>query len=366
MNRQGLRTWIEIDRQAIKNNYDVFRGLVSKDTKLCGVVKSNAYGCDFMQFARELENLGVDWIAVDSITEGVRLRKEGITLPILILGYTLPERMQEAADNNLSMMIATFESLEVVSKIKNAKVHIKLDTGMSRQGFQAGQEKELLEALQKGNIIVEGVFTHFASAKNLAFPHDTNKQINSFKTWKNLFQENGYSPIFHACATSGALLYPEAYFDMVRVGIGLYGLWPSKEAQEFCEGKIELKPTLVWKTLVAEVKQVPAGNKVGYDGTEILERDSKLAICPIGYWHGFSRKLSSIGRVYVGNAKVRVIGRVSMDMIIIDVTDTDVSVGDEVELVGPHVTVYEMASCDDTSWYESITRLNPLIKRIYT
>lgn len=366
MNHKGLRTWIEVDKSAIKHNFEVFRALISKEVKLCGVVKSNAYGHDFMQYAHELEKFGIDQIAVDSITEGLRLRKVGITVPILILGYTLPDRMQEAAENNISMAVSTFEGLEAVSKIKDAKVHIKLDTGMSRQGFQAGQEEDLFNALKKYDIKVEGVFTHFASAKNPAFPHDTDKQINIFKTWKNIFQENGYSPIFHACATSGTLLYPEAHFDMVRVGIGLYGLWPSKEAREFCEGKIKLKPALTWKTIVAEVKEVSAGNKVGYDGTEILEKDAVLAICPIGYWHGFSRKLSGIGRVYLSGAKARVVGRVSMDMIILDVTDMEVSVGDEVELIGSHTPVYDMSTLDDTSWYETVTRLNPLIKRIYT
>lgn len=367
MNHEGLRTWIEIDTKAIQHNYNVFRSRIPQETKFCGVVKSNAYGCDFMQYARELEKLGIDWLAVDSVTEGVRLRKEGITVPIIILGYTLPERMQEAADNNLSMMIATFESLEAVSDIHNAKIHIKIDTGMSRQGFQKKDQEKLLQSITMNRTIeVEGVYTHFASAKNPALPHDTNKQVENFKEWKKLFEKKEYSPIFHTSATSASLLYPDMSLDMVRVGIGLYGLWPSSEAKEFCVGKIELQPVLSWKTVVAEVKEVSTGNKVGYDGTEILERDSVLANCPIGYWHGYSRKLSGIGKVYVNGKKVRVVGRVSMDIITLDVIDCDVQVGDEVELLGEHVTAEEMARLDDTSWYETVTRINPLIKRIYT
>jgi len=365
MNHEGLRTWIEIDTKAIKHNYDVFRSLVSGDTKLCGVVKSNAYGHDFMQYARELEKIGVDWIAVDSITEGVRLRKEGIEKPILILGYTLPERMKEAVEYHLSMMISTFENLEAVQESSDAKIHIKLDTGMSRQGFQESDKEKLFTFLKENSMSVEGVFTHFASAKNPALPHDTQKQIKSFKKWKEDFEQDGYDSIFHAAATSGALLFPEAHFNMVRIGVGLYGLWPSHEAKEFLDGKADLKPALTWKTVISEVKKVKAGNKVGYDGTETLEKDSILAIIPMGYWHGYSRKLSGIGKMYVHGKKVRVVGRVSMDMIIIDVTDVDVKVGDEVELLGEHISTYDMASWDDTSWYETVTRINPLIKRIF-
>ena len=250
MDTKGLRTWIEIDRSAIKHNYDVFRSLIPEKTKLCGVVKSNAYGHDFMQYAKELEKLGVDWIAVDSITEGVRLRKEGIVSPIFILGYTLPERIKEAVDNDISVTVSTFESLEDVSEVKGVKVHIKLDTGMSRQGFLENDKEKLFEVLKKKDINVEGVFTHFASAKNPTLPHSPKKQIEKFNVWKESFEKEGFDPIFHASATSGTLLFSEAHFDMVRIGIGIYGLWPSIEAKEFLDGKIELKPVLKWKTVI--------------------------------------------------------------------------------------------------------------------
>ena len=254
MNHEGLRTWIEINKSAIKHNYNVFRSSIPKKTKLCGVVKSNAYGHDFMQYAKELEELGIDWVAVDSVTEGIRLRKEGIESPIFILGYTLPERMQEAVDNNLSVTVSTFESLDDVSGIKEAKVHIKLDTGMSRQGFLESDREKLFDILKKKGINIEGVFTHFASAKNPRLPHSPKKQIEKFEAWKEDFEKEGFDPIFHASATSGTLLFPEAHFDMVRIGIGIYGLWPSTETKEFLEGKIELNPVLVWKTVISEVK----------------------------------------------------------------------------------------------------------------
>ncbi len=366
MNHEGLRTWIEIDKKAIQHNYEVFRGLIAPDTKFCGVVKSNAYGHGFYEYARELAVLGIDWFAVDSITEGLRLRKEGVTQPILILGYTLPERMQEAVDHDISFSVSNFESLEAVEKISGAKIHIKLDTGMSRQGFLEKDQEKLFEKLGEGDFIIEGVYTHFGAAKNPVFPADTKRQINRFMLWRQLFEEKEYHPLFHASATSGTLLYSEAHFDMVRIGIGLYGLWPSVETEYALKEKITLQPVLSWKTVISEVKEVPQGERVGYDFTETLEKDSVLALCPVGYWHGFSRRLSGIGRVYVNGKKVRVIGRVSMDIIILDVTDVpEISVGDEVELIGENVPVAGMATLDDTSYYETLTRINPLIKRLY-
>lgn len=363
MDRLGLRTWIQIDKKKIEHNYNVFRSLISSDARLCGVVKSNAYGHGFFEYAHILSDLGIDYLAVDSIVEGIRLRKEGIEKPIIILGYTLPERMGEAVSNNLSVTISNIESLKVAKGVKGIKVHIKIDTGMSRQGFLEKDKEKIFEMLEGVN--VEGVFTHFAYAKNPAFPTDTKKQFERFLGWKDLFTQKGYSPIFHASATSGTLLFPETHLDMVRVGIGMYGIWPSIECRSALQNRIELKPVLSWKTIISEIKELPKGERVGYDFTETLDKDSKLALCPIGYWHGYPRRLSSIGRVEVGGKLCRVVGRVSMDIIIIDVTDMGVSVGDEVVLIGDKFDVYDMARLEDTSWYETITRINPLIKRIY-
>ncbi len=374
---QGLRTWIEIDKSAIRHNYEVFRGLISSDVKFCAVVKSNAYGCDFIQFSKKMTELGVDWFAVDSITEGMRLRKEGIDKPILILGYTLPEKIIEAINNDISISVSSFESLDVVTKIsknenKKAKVHIKVDTGMGRQGFLEGDMDKLINTLKsrKDDLEIEGLFTHFASAKDPTSSDGTSEQINEFLKWKKLFKNSGLNVIFHAAASSGALLYPESHFDMVRIGISMYGLWPSLEAKGYMQGKIELKPLLSWKAVVSEVKKLPKGSKIGYDFTEELKRDSTIAICPIGYWHGFSRKLSGIGSVLIKGKRAKVLGRVSMDIIAVDVTDiSEVSSNEEVILIGrrggEEIDAYEMANLDETSWYETVTRINPLIKRLY-
>ena len=369
--------WIEIDRAAIAENYKTFRSLIGSSVKLMAGVKSNAYGHDMWAFANEIQKLGADWLGVDSIVEALTLRSRGTTIPILVLGYVLPERLSEAAAHDISIPISNKEHLKALAQVKTSKplkVHIKVDTGMHRQGFLLSEIPEVVSFLQstqfKNIAVLEGLFTHFASAKNPSFPQYTKNQIAEFSQWKKAFEDVGFSFISHTAATAGAMLFPESHLDMVRIGIGLYGLWPSTEARAFLKDSITLKPILSWKTVVTEIKKVPKGAKIGYDSTETLVRDSLIAVCPVGYWHGYSRKLSSIARVLVRGNYCRVLGRVSMDMIVIDVTDVaGTKMGDEVVLIGKsgkgEITLADMASLDDTSYYETATRLNPLMKRIY-
>ena len=300
--RKGLRTWIEVDTKAIKGDFSVFRKLIPKETKIMAVVKSNAYGHSLLDFSREIEKDGADWLAVDSVVEGLALRKEGIKIPILVLGYTLPELFSDAVKNNISLTISNFESLEKLAgaKLKTAsKIHIKVDTGMHRQGFMAGDRAKLLQYLgeHKKSFEIEGLFTHFASAKNPEDMSFTLKQIEEFKKWVAEFKKSGFSPLVHTSATAGALIYPEARFDAVRIGIGLYGLWPAKETQEAFHYKISLEPVMEWKTIISEIKDLKKGEKIGYDLTCELNRNSKIAICPVGYWHGYPRGLSNNGFV---------------------------------------------------------------------
>ena len=402
--KNGLRTWIEIDKKAVEHNYETIRRLLSSKCKLMSVVKSNAYGHGLLEFSHEIENLGADWLGVDSVWEALALRKDGIKKPILVLGFTLSEKIEEAIENDISITVSSFETLEAIKVLevsKKAKIHIKVDTGMGRQGFLPQDLEKVLEFLLKIKdqglkIETEGLYTHFASAKNPAFPKYTMTQVGIFNKWVEAFNDAGFDPIKHAAASSGTLIFPETHFDMVRVGIAMYGLWPSPEVEAFCREKIILKPVLSWKTVIGEVKELPKGSKVGYDSTETLEKDSRIAICPIGYWHGFPRALSSIGRVLVNGKRCRVIGRVSMDMITIDVSKVgEVKVGDEVVIIGKQahqnftsqnlggqdgarqnfdsqnlggqeeIKADELANLSDTTNYEIITRINPLIKRVF-
>jgi len=385
--KDGLRTWIEIDKKALNNNYKIFRSIIPKKCRLMSVVKSNAYGHGLVDFSKEISRLGADWLGVDTVVEALALRREGIKKPILILGYTRPSVFKEAVEADISITISTFESLEALEKIKTKKpikIHIKVDTGMGRQGFLPQDLSSVLKSkilnLKSPSIFIEGLYTHFAAAKNPSFPKYTYGQIEQFKKWVEAFHKAGFKPIIHSAASSGTLIFPESHFDMVRVGISFYGLWPSPEVKAFSKDKYKLQPILTWKTIVSEVKVLPKGSGVGYDLIETLEKDTKVAVCPIGYWHGYPRAFSSIGRVLIGGKQCRVIGRVSMDMIVIDVFSVkNVKVEDEVVILGKQgpashkatqgkqekVTADELATLSGTTNYEVVTRINPLIKRFY-
>ena len=373
----GLRTWIEIDKKSIKHNIDLFRKLIDKKVELMSVVKSNAYGHGLFDFSLVADKFGVDWFGVDSLIEGLALRREGIKKPILVLGYTLPERIAEAVTNDISLTISSMDSLQSILSVLVGgrtsdilKIHLKIDTGMHRQGFLGAEFPKVCKIVKDANkkgekVIVEGMYTHFAAAKNPSFPQETNKQIELFEQAIKIVRGAGFKPLVHASATAGTLLFPNAHYDMVRIGIGLYGMWPSKETMRALESKILLKPVMSWKTIIGEVKNLPKGGGVGYDLTERLPSNSKIAICPIGYWHGFGRIFSSVGNVLVHGQRAKVLGRVSMDMITIDVSRIkNVKVGDEVVLIGEGITADELAFISDGVNYEIVTRTNPLIKRI--
>jgi len=369
----GLRTWIEINKSRLEHNYQTLRQIAG-DSRLMAVCKSNAYGHSLIDFAKEAERLGVDWLGVDSILEALKLRKNKINLPILVLGYTLPELIDQAVANNISISISNFESLKSLENTKadNLKIHLKFDTGMCRQGFFAEEVETVLNYLSENLplIKIEGVYTHFGVAKNPAFPQSVKQQLAKFSLVLDALAKRNLKPIRHASATAGAIIFDEAKFDLIRIGIGFYGLWPSLATQMVYADKFELKPILSWKTVVAEIKKVPEGSRVGYDGTELLMRQTIIGVLPVGYWHGYDRSLSSIGKVLVRGQQARVLGRVSMDMIVVDLTDIPgATVGDEVVLIGSQgqneISADIMADLADTSSYEIVTRLNPLIKRIY-
>jgi alanine racemase len=365
---------MEISRSALEHNYSVFRALIPAGCNLMAVAKSNAYGHDFMQYARAMEALGIDWFGVDSITEALALRKCGIVKPILVLGYTLRARFAEAAANDISLTVSSFDSLRsFASEERIPKLHIKIDTGMHRQGFLSGQIDELVGVVvssAKLQHAIEGAYTHFAAAKNPSAYHLVEGQIALFEKSFDMLEKAGLRILKHAAATGAALSFPQTHYGMVRIGIGLYGLWPSPEIAEAFKNKISLRPALSWKTVVSEIKEIPAGESIGYDFTETVTRKTIVAVCPIGYWHGYPRSLSNVGYVALHGGRAKILGRISMDMICIDVTHIPgVAAGDEVALIDcagdNHVTPEEVANWADTTNYEICTRLNPLMKRIY-
>jgi len=283
--------------------------------------------------------------------------------------------LKKVALNNLSITVSSLSNLQILPDLlgkKKIKIHLKLDTGMHRQGFYQDDLQKVLNFINKNkNIILEGSYTHFAAAKNPAFPQETKKQLASFQNWIKILIGKGYKPICHAAATAGAILYPDAQLNMVRVGIGLYGLWPSKEAKAFALERLKLKPVMQWKTIISEIKNVSKGEQIGYDFTESVDQNSKIAILPVGYWHGYPRSLSSIGHVLVGGKRCKILGRISMDMTIINISDVPgAKVSDAVCLLGKsgqeEISADDLAYLADTINYEIVTRINPLIKKMYS
>ncbi len=367
-----VRTWLEIDRGAVRKNHKTFRKIVGAKTKLMSVVKSNAYGHDLVPFSKEVESAGADWLGVDSCVEGITLRKAGVKIPILVLGFVLPALLPEAARRKISVTVSSFDSLKYVALLKKPmNVHLKIDTGMHRQGFFVHEIPKVLTLLKKmPHVKVEGVYTHFAEGKNPNSPESVVAQTQQFEKAITLVEEAGHRPVRHSSATASTMLFSKFHYDMVRVGIGSYGLWPSPETRVARQKQRELTPVLSWKSIVSEIKKVPKGEGVSYDFTEILLRDTLIAIVPIGYWHGYPRALSSVGHVLVRGERARVLGRVCMDMILIDVTDIPkVKIMDTVTLLGrdgkEEVPASELAQLSNTSVYEFVTRINPKIRRVY-
>lgn len=367
-----LRTWIEIDARAARKNYDAFRKLVGKKVKLWAVVKSNAYGHGLFAFGKLAAAFGIDGFCVDSLVEGIALRKDGIKKPILVLGHTLPSLYAAAVKNKITITISNFEALRELMRAAAApEFHVKIDTGMHRQGFYIEDLPRAIAAIaRKKNIRpkLTGVYTHFASAKDLNYPTYTAHQFAKFEKAVKLFHKAGFKNLIkHAAATGGTLVDPKYHLDAVRVGIGLYGLWPSKELEVQLGHKIKLRPILAWRAVVSEVKPLTTGDYVGYDMSERAPKDMKMAILPIGYWHGFPRALSSgAGEVLVNGKRARVLGRVSMDLTAI-APGGRARPGDIATIIGrdghEEIFAWEPAQKSGTIHYEFLTRLNPLIER---
>lgn len=374
--RQGLRTWIEVDRSALAHNLRLLRRRLAPDCRIMAICKSNAYGHGLYDLAPVLEKLGVDWIGVDSIVEAVTLREKGIRRPLLVLGYTLPIRFEQAVRHGVSLTISSLENLRALARFRGRRrlrIHLKLDTGMHRQGLLRPQWTSASELLKKNlsRVELEGLYTHFAAAKDPAHRRYTEGQIRQFEEASSLFREAGFTPLRHAGATAGALNFPEARYDLVRIGIGLMGLWPSSETRLAWEKTLRLRPALSWRTLISETKELSKGAGIGYDLTERLRRASRVGVCPIGYWHGFPRSLARVAEVLVRGRRANILGTVSMDMIVIDLTDIPgARVGDVATVIGrdgdEEMTACEVARRAGLSHYELLTRLNPLIQKFYS
>ncbi|MBU6338954.1 MAG: alanine racemase [Rickettsiales bacterium] len=364
-------TWLEISRSALLNNIKEIKKNISSKTKFIAVVKANAYGHGLLEVANIIKN-NVDSFAVFDFNDAVFLRQKKITKPLLTLGRLFPEQINLAVKNNIEATITTFDILEKLQKTKLSKklqVHICVDTGLGRDGFVLSDLEKLLKILQnknlQKNIEVVGLYAHFASADDSKFDSYTKKQIEIFKKWKNAFAKIGLKPLIHHAASAASLTKKGTDFDAIRIGLSLYGLYPSEEIRAKKQNK--LQPVLSWKVKISEVKNMKKGEAISYGCTHILKRDSKIAVLPIGYFDGISRISSNKSFAIVKGKKVPQIGRITMNLIVLDVTDVkDVKIGDVVTIIGKSVSADNWASWAQTSNYEIVTRLGAHLSRKIT
>ncbi len=358
---------------ALASNLQSFRRLIGHSTKIMAVVKANAYGHGLMGTSKAVE-LAVDWFGVNNLAEGLELRKEGIKKPILILGYVPLASLGEAVASNLSLTVYNRETVEMLGRIStSSKIHLKIETGTGRQGIFPEEVEEFLELIKKSpQIKMEGILSHFADLEEVGEQSYASQQLERFQLASAVAATKlGYLPLRHIACTASALIFPQSLLDMLRLGIGMYGLWPS-ESVRIATGKIhpefKLEPALTWKTRIAQLKNLPAGHPVGYGGTFITSRPTRLAVLPVGYYDGYDRGLSNCGQVLVKGKRVPVVGRVCMNMTMVDVTDVEeASLEDEVVLLGrqrdQEISTEEIAARLGTINYEFVCRINSLLPR---
>jgi alanine racemase len=373
------RSWVEINKKVLQHNIEQFQKLIGDKIELVAIVKANAYGHGLVEIAKIAVSSRVNWLGVDSIDEALKLRKAGIDAPILILGYTLLSKLKEVIKYDLRQVVYNKETIVELAKQatkqkKKIKIHLKVETGTLRQGLKKEELLELARFIKKhSQIQIEGIYTHYANIEDTTDYDFAQLQLKRFKQAVDLLEKNDIKvPIKHTACSAAIILFPETYFNMVRLGISMYGLWPSKEtfvsAQEKNQ-RINLEPILTWKTRIAQIKNIKAGDPVGYGLTERVSRDSKIAVLPVGYWDGYDRKLSGVGNVLIKGKRCKLLGRVCMNMVVVDVTDViDAKLEDEVIILGKRgkeeITVEEIAQKIGTINYEVVTRINPLIPRI--
>lgn len=371
------RVWAEINIAKAKENYYSIKKCLKPKTKMCCVVKANAYGHGSVRMSQLYESLGANYLAVATIEEALELRQSKIDLPILILGYTAPKYADVLSQNNITQCVYSLDYGYALSKTAQAsgvtiKVHIKIDTGMGRIGFRfiGGSEKELEDAYdvcQMSGLEVEGIFTHFSSADNETDSEETTgRQYQYFLEAISYLEKRGIQFSIRHCSNSAAILkYPHMQLDMVRAGISLYGL----DAVNSFPNKINLQQLFQLKTIVSHIKLIHEGEAVGYGQEYVAEKDTIIATLPIGYADGLWRSNSRHRMlVNINGEYAPIIGRICMDQCMIDVTVLkEVNVGDIVTVYGDGETnsIDKIAAINKTISYEIVCSVSERVPKFY-
>lgn len=367
------RVEAKINLDAICNNIDEVRKNINTHTKIMAVIKADGYGHGAVALAKALGDK-VDAYGIAIIEEGIELRNAGFDKPILILGFTPYQLYDEVVKYNITQTVFHYDMAKrlsdvAVSQGKQAKIHIKLDTGMSRIGFKDNEESiQVIKEISKlPNIYIDGLFTHFACADE-ADKTSARKQFRRYLAFADQLEKEGIDiPVKHVSNSASIIDLPEANLDMVRSGISTYGMYPSDEVNK---SKLLLQPALSLTSNVIYVKQVPAGTGISYNSTFVTSRDSIIATIPVGYGDGYPRQLSSKGRVLIHGKSAPIVGRVCMDQFMVDVTDIpDVVEGDIVTLIGKdgneYITTEEVANMAGSFNYELVCDIGKRVPRVY-
>ena len=367
------RVAAEIDLAAAVSNIREIRALAGNDVKLMAVVKADGYGHGAEQIAKAVDPY-VDCYAVATVLEGIKLRRKWITKPILILGYTFPEDLKAVVEYDISQTIFTEEDARMLSETavkagKKASVHFALDTGMSRIGFRDDAEsaETVVRIAAMPGINAEGIFTHYATADEADLTKAL-RQRERYHHFVDVLREKGLElPYRHVANSAGIMEMPREDETMVRAGIILYGLYPSSDVHQ---EKLSLKPVMRYVSHVAYVKTLPAGCEISYGGTYTTTRDTRVATIPVGYADGYPRILSGKGDVLIHGHRCRILGRVCMDQMMVDVTGVPETVaGDLVTLIGrdgaEEITADELAALAGTINYEIVCGISARVPRLY-
>ncbi len=363
-------TRVEVNLGIIKKNFLEINKFVGP-VKIMPILKANAYGHGLILIAQLMQEIGADYLGVAVVEEGILLREYGINIPILVLGGVWGNQVPLFLKNNLTITASSIDKInqidEAASALKvKAKVHLKIDTGMERIGVHYYNAEKFLEATLKcKNVIVDGIYSHFANADSKDLTH-TKLQFERFSEVISFYEKRSLpSPIKHISNSGGILQVPEANLDMVRPGILMFGVYPSSEVSK----KIKVMPALSWKSLVIYFKVIKPGHPVGYGLTWQTEKPIRAVTIPVGYGDGYFRNFSNKSEVIIRGKRYPVIGNVSMDQIVANINQDSAYNGDEVILLGSDgkisITCEELAEWAGTTPYEILTNINTRVPRVY-
>lgn len=376
MHRELLQ-WIEIDASALAANLALFRAVVPPSARLMLVIKANAYGHGLAEIVGLARSLPVDVLGVHALDEGVAARRSGWPGPIFVLGYVPAARLGDALLHDLDLTIVDLAMLTAAEEVGRAagrpiRGHLELETGTHRQGMGPEEFALALQRISEGRgVALAGLSTHFANIEDTTDPSYARGQLAIFEALTAPVARAHPAVVRHTACSAAALNLPETSFDLVRVGIGAYGYWPSRETRvtfRARQSEGNLRPVLSWKARIGQVREIAAGAYVGYGCTERVSRATRMAVLPVGYADGFDRGLSRTGHVLVTGHRARVLGRVCMNIVMVDVTDAGPVAAEDVAVLlgtsgGEHLDASDLAAILQTIPYEILARLSPDIPR---